>query len=205
MRKALIALSLLVIIIGLAFWLAHPARVADIDSFAACVKAGFPVSDTNPPTCDDGHQTYTGPLGSPGPSAQPLETLDYSILVEGDSKGAYPAKNQLITTQAQWQSFWREVHTGLPSTPPLIPVDFGKYSVIALTMGPEPTQSYSIRMLSIGRSAQATVVDVELREPAQDCKLPALKTDPYFLAQVPKLDQPPRFETSTATRSCSVP
>lgn len=201
--KWLIVAGIVAVLIIAFIIIFHPGTSAAVDSYKECVSAGYPVTSTNPPVCNDGHKNFVGPLASQAPVVEEnIQTLDYTILVEGDSKGVYPAKNQVITSQAAWQSFWRAVHSKLPSLPPLLPVDFSKNDVIALTMGVEPTGSYSIHMLSLVQNGQSYQAVVEYRQPGPDCKLPTLKTDPYFLASVPKLHGPVAFETSTATNNC---
>lgn len=202
-RKLLIALIILAALITVGVVLFNPIRLALIDSFAECAKAGFPVEQTDPPTCDDGRQTFTGPKGTPLPSMAPVEELEFQVLVEGDSRGTYPAKSQLITSQAQWQNYWLQVHKALSPLPNLIPVDFSKNDVIALNMGPEPTDGYSLSLLSLVSSGQEVTASVQLRQPGQNCGLPPKSTGPYYIALVPKLAASLKFDTATVTHKCS--
>lgn len=201
-RKVTVGFAVLLVLAGITVWLLRPDRLAQIDSFAECVKAGFPVQETQPPTCNDGRQTYAGPAGTPLPTMEPIQDLDYQVLVEGDSEGTYPAKNQLITTAAAWQAFWKEVHRSISPLPNLIPVDFSQNDVIALNMGPQPTDGYSIRLLSLVTSGGQVTASVQLRQPGKDCRLPTKATGPYYLAMVPKISAPLKYSLTTVTRNC---
>ena len=202
-RKFLIILAAAFLAVTGVWIIFGPGYFARLDSFKECANAGFPVTDTNPPTCNDGSKTFVGPLGTPEPSAVAYQTIDFQVLVEGDSQGTYPAKNQLITSQAAWQSFWIQVHRQLPATPNLIPVDFSKYDVVALTLGPKPTDGYTVRLLSLSAAGADFTADVQIREPAQSCKLPAKATGPYYLAQVPKVTGHLKFQVNTVAHTCS--
>jgi hypothetical protein len=201
-RKVLIIIAVLALLLIGGWIIFGPGYFARIDSFKECSNAGYPVSDTNPPTCNDGAKTFVGPLGTPEPPAVAYQTIDFQVLVEGDSQGSYPAKNQLITSQAAWQSFWVSVHRQLPATPNLIPVDFRKNDVIALTLGSKPTDGYTVRLLSLVNAGADFKADVQVRTPGKGCVLPTKATGPYYMAMVPKITGKLNFQVSTVTHDC---
>ena len=201
-RKTLIILALIILVILGGWIIFGPGYFARIDSFKECANAGFPVTDTNPPTCNDGDKTFVGPLGTPLPAAQAYQTIEFQTLVEGDSKGTYPAKNQLITSQAAWQSFWTAVHRQLPVMPNILPVDFSKNDVIAVTLGPKPTDGYTVRLLSLSTTGQQFKADIQVGMPGKGCNLPAHATGPYHLVMVPKITGPLTYEVNTVAHDC---
>lgn len=199
--RALVLIGL-ILTVSLAIWLFSPRSTASIDSYTACATAGYPVSDTFPTTCNDGVHTFVGPAASPSPSAAPVTALQYEVLVDGDSLGTYPKSQLVITSHTQWVQYWNAVHAGLPTIPPILPVDFTSSQVVAMNEGPEPTDGYSLAVTSVATSASGTIVNLIRTVPVPACHAAHKNSNEYLLVQTPKLTTPVSFDITTQPRRC---
>jgi len=200
MKPKLVAAGVVLIVAGAVLLAAR--FTWPIDSFAKCAADGNPVSGTEPPTCSDGSHRFVGPRSSPAPSSPPIESLMYQLLVSGDSDGNYPRAQKLITAAADWQRYWREVHSGLASIPPILPVDFTTSSVIALTEGQQQTGGYGLRITGINTGPTGTIVRVTETIPSITCNVTQAISNRYFIARTPKLTEPVSFRITTDHHRC---
>lgn len=183
-----------------------------VATFEECLKAGHKLIEGDPQTCTDGKRTFaaaeqTAPEPAPQPAAPEdvITMAQQQMLVDGDARGQYPARRQVIRTPAAWQAFWNEVHAAITPRPALLPVDFSKHSVIALTAGPslKAGRHLSVTSVEIGKSGST----VYLRElvPAANCPTGKAVSNPYTLVQTEKLSEPVKYEVMTRERKCASP
>ncbi len=183
-------------------WIARPIETAPIDSYARCAAAGNPITQTDPPVCVIGAEHFVGPASSPTATAPPTNAQPFDLLVAGDSRGAYPRRQEAITSQGAWEQYWRTVHASISPLPPLLPVDFTTSEVLAVSQGRQPNGGYDVKITNIMTSATGTVVDVVETSPAATCHAPAVPTDPYMIVRTIKLPEPVIFRLTTQKRSC---
>jgi hypothetical protein len=174
-----------------------------IDSYAACTQAGFPVLQTEPPICRDGNRSFNGtpdPVASAGPAQT---TIPFEILVDGDTRTKLPAQLQtLVSTQAAWLSFWSHVHAGLPTLPPLLPVDFATSSVVAISLGPQTTTGFGLKITNISESPTGTVVSYTKTTPTITCQVTPAVSNPYLIVRTPTVTRPISFHLTTELHHC---
>jgi hypothetical protein len=183
-------------------WLVTGRVTEPIDSYAECVAAGHPVLESSPPICRAGGHNFRGPISSPEPSSEAVESQPFKLLVDGSSPGQYPRRQEVIRTQAQWEQYWRLVHTGA-ATPPLLPVDFATQHVVALSLGRQVTGGYDIKVAGITTSRSGTVIDVTEIATAPGCPVhSAPQTNPYFIVQTAHLPEPVSFRITAGQRTC---
>jgi len=184
-------------------WLVAATATSPLDSFAQCALAGYTVSDTNPPICDDSHTVYLGPVASATPAPVAVAAQDFELLVDGDSHSNYPRGWQVITTQADWVKYWSAVHAALPTLPPLLPVDFSRLDVVALSEGHEPTSGYSLKITEIAAGPGGSVVDITESFPTITCTVtPDPPTNRYYIVDTAKLSAPVSFRLTSEPRQC---
>jgi len=200
--RLVLALGITGLLLWLGLLLFTPKLTAPIDSFATCANAGYPVAETNPPTCSDGRHTYRGPDVSKSTAADALESVPFEILVDGDSGGRYPQTHEIITTQPDWEAYWSKIHSSLATLPPILPVDFSQYDVIALSEGPQPTTGYNLKITSISTSNSGSDVYVTETIPTITCTESETTTNRYFLASTFKLTEPINFKYTTEKHQC---
>jgi hypothetical protein len=174
-----------------------------VDSYAACVEAGYPVTDSNPPVCRAGQFNFTGQTLAVTPTPVPVNVLPFELLVDGDTHTSLPTEHHLfINNGADWQAYWRRAHAGVTPFPPIIAVDFSKHSILAAGLGPKPTGGYNIKFTSVTTGAAGTTVYVTETTPAISCALTQAITNKYDIIRTAKLTEPVSFRRSPATRTC---
>jgi hypothetical protein len=199
-----VGLVVLVIFAAIAFWAIHKHRTV-IDSFDSCAAAGYPISTTDPQTCSANHHTYVEAESSPATSTStgPTGTSQtYTVLVSGDSRGTYPQKQQVITTQAAWTAFWAQVNAKVSPFPPILPVDFSQDEVIALTEGPKPSGGYALELTGVLAGTSSASVAYDEIVPGEACTTATGPTDYYLLASTPKTTGPVSFTSTKVRRKC---
>ena len=201
-RRDLVALGTVVLALALVIFIQPQTSALNITSFAECADAGYPITETDPQSCSYEHQTYLGPRSIPAP-LNVVTSAPFDLLVEGDSRGQYPQRQQIFTTASGWTEYWRSVHAGLSTIPPILPVDFNHFNVIALNEGTKPTDGYGLKVTSITVTGQGTVVYVSETIPGGRCKVAATPTSPYFIAETPVLTPPVSFRVSSNDHQCS--
>jgi hypothetical protein len=193
---------MLVVVVAAAAALAHPWETNPIDSYAACMADGNPVTETYPPVCHDGARAFRGPGTVQPPVQSPLASQDFTLLVEGDSRGAYPRREEVITTQAGWQRYWREVHASLASQPPLLPVDFAASVVVAISEGKQMTSGYNLTITGITTSQTGSTVAYTESIPTIGCTVAQTASNRYLIIRTPKLPEPVIFRKTAVKRQC---
>jgi hypothetical protein len=174
-----------------------------IDSYAACTEAGYPVTDSYPPVCRYGKRNFVGPADTAPSAPAALETVDHMTLVDGDTRGPYPPRGQvLIDNQADWEAYWRLAHTGISPLPPMLPVDFSQYSVAAASLGTEQTNGYLLKVTNVTRGAAGSYVDLTESIPTFSCKVTPMITNRYLIVRTPKLTEPVHFRLTSQPRKC---
>jgi hypothetical protein len=201
-HRRIIVVAGVIVMLGLTAWLLKGRLTEPIDSYAACVKAGYPVMESDPPACAAGGRTFVGPRTSPTPTPEVGEAQEFQLLVEGDSGGAYPQRQEIITTQTAWQRYWTGVHANIKPAPPILPVDFTTSNVVALSTGQKPTTGYNLKITGIFTTSAGTTVDVTEQAPDGTCMLAQKITNRYLIVRTPKLKEPVSFRTSAQKRSC---
>lgn len=178
-------------------------RTEPIDSYEACVEAGYPVLESNPPVCRANNHNFTGtplPIASP---QEPTSSVLFELLVDGDTKAEQPVHGQqVITTQDQWQAYWAETHVGMSQSPPIIPVDFASSQVVVASLGIKPTGGYGLRVTSISASGRGTVVNLTETTPGQRCIVTDAQSNRYVIVRTPILTSPVNFNVNRAQRDC---
>lgn len=202
---SIVAATVAVMLIGVAviWFLNHrPAKVTDFNS---CILAGYNPSNGDPQTCSDGHHTYvaaSSSTSSTGP-AEPAETAQsYSVLVQGDTEGDYPARQQVVATQAAWTSLWGQLYAKLNPGPPLLPVDFSQDEVVVLTDGPKPSGGYSLEVTGVATSTAGTTVDYQAFSPQGRCTQNLTPTDPVVAIVTAKTNGPVTYAVTPQSRKC---
>jgi len=194
--------GLAVTAVGVA-WALRGQATEPVDSYAQCIAAGYPTTSTGPPVCRARGRTFRGPSPSPAPTPPPATSQPFELLVHGDSHGNYPDRQEVIRTLADWQRYWRQVHTGLTSPPPLPPVDFNSSAVIAFSYGQKPTGGYDIKLADVMTGPAGTAIDVVQTVPGEGCVVAAAVTNPYFIARVATLPEPVAFRLTVQKHHCN--
>jgi hypothetical protein len=202
-RRRLIIAAGCAVIVWAGAWQLAGASTEQIDSFADCAQAGYAITDTNPPACDADSHFFLGPKATPAPPLPAATSVQFWILVDGDTGQTYPQTDQVIATSSEWQTYWSKVHAGLPTLPPILPVNFTTNQTVAISEGPMPTTGYNLEITSIMTSATGTTVYVTEQIPTVTCKVSNTRSDRYFIVETTKLATPVSFVTTANHRQCN--
>jgi hypothetical protein len=201
-RRLLLAAVVVLAYVAIGTYLSRGKVISAPDSYAGCRNAGYPFTDTDPPSCDDGTHTFVGAYAQPTPTPAAVTSIPFDILVDGDSGGNYPAGQLFINSQNAWQAYWSTVHAGLHTLPPIIPVDFTQSDVAAFSSGPEPTSGYALSVTSVNGSVTGTVVYATLSVPSVTCKVTFAQSNRYYIVRTPILTPPVTFQVTTTHKIC---
>ena len=143
--------------------------------------------------------------GSRGPRCnKPFETV-----IGAGVSGVRDAQRRVIETEAEWCSFWSEVHAFLLPSPPcdLMGVDFSREAVLIVALGPRPNSCYGVHVDSVhgGVGSDNRVVRYRETTPGPDCACAMVITHPYHAVKVDKPVGRVRFVGENATYSCDPP
>lgn len=192
----------IIVIIG-CWWLYGRGTARTISSFAECAEAGYPVTESNPPLCRYGNRTFLGPERPETTPSAAISNIDFDILVDGDTHQDIPAHGQaFINTPAEWQAYWRSVHAGLATLPPLIPVDFADTSVVAVSLGAQATSGYGLKITTITADEAGATVNVTETAPTITCTVAQVTTNRYLIVRTAKLTPPVKFRITPDKRHC---
>jgi hypothetical protein len=206
-RRAIVLAAAGVWALILGAWALHAYSTELVDSYAKCADEGYPLSDTDPVTCTAGGHTFLGPRPTAAPATAATEpatgeSVPFDILVNGDSGSDYPNRQEVIITDAAWRSYWRDIHAGQKNLPPLLPVDFTKNQVVALSEGQQSTGGYNLKVTSVVTGPRGSVVNVTESIPTVTCKVTQSITNRYFIVRTPVLRTPVSFRITTDHHRC---
>jgi hypothetical protein len=198
--ELIVAAGLVLILAALVL---QPSLTSPIDSYAACVEAGYPVLDSEPPVCREGSRNFTGTPQPKPTAAPPISNINFEILVNADTGSAIPEHGQqFIKSPAAWEAYWRGVHGGLPTLPPLLPVDFSQNNVVGVSLGQKPTAGYNLKISSISSTSAGTVVSLTETTPTITCKVAYHFSNRYLIVRTPQLVEPVSFRVTSENRRC---
>lgn len=194
----------LFIFIGLLFgisivWYLQSKPVA-VRDYRQCRAYGYPISGTSPQVCMAAGKIYPGPFVV----KKVPETIDipYQAIASISGSGNYPEKNDIITTQSQWEKYWDLIHIGSDTKPFLPHIDFTKKTLVAITEGPHNSRAVGIQILSVKSSASETIVSASVSKPGETCKAESVKYDPTMIIAFDIPTTPIRFDIKGRSQEC---
>jgi len=129
-------------------------------------------------------------------------SLNHWLITEGGECNIISPKEFYIDNQTDWESFWANL-TGTSDMPP--DVDFGQYSVVAVTMGIQERGMYFPdlrRVLLVSGSSPKYVAHYNYVYPDAGCYSTYIPTVPYGIWKIEKPDYPLEFDRSDVEMTC---
>ncbi len=108
----------------------------------------------------------------------------------------------VIRTQDEFQRFWDRFFARRTDRP-MPTIDFTTQMVVVVTMGPQPTTGYAVRITDVSRSGRGIVVHVTTISPGPNCAVGQVRTFPVAVSRLRKTDLAVQFEFTRSTRDCS--
>jgi hypothetical protein len=114
------------------------------------------------------------------------------------------AVNQVISSQAQWKSFYKKHSFGiLNPTIPVLPVNFNKQQVIVIASGAKGTGGYTTLVANVYDIDNTLVINGLVINPASGCAVIQQVTYPAAIIAVPKTKKPLQFNISNVLEQCN--
>ena len=94
-----------------------------------------------------------------------------------------------IESSKAWAGLWATF-----TKEPAPPVDFSRFQIIGIFLGPRPTGGYRAEIVELRPTETSLLVRYQETSPAAGVSAPEGATAPYTLRQIPRSDLPIRFE-----------
>ena len=140
--------------------------------------------------------------------SSPVEpTTDFALTSLSETEDATAADVQtestwVIRDQDQFQRIWDRFFARRFDRP-MPAIDFSTQMVVVVTMGPQPTAGYAVRITGVSRNDRGIVVHVTTSSPGPNCTVAQVRTLPTAFSRLRKTDRPVQFEFTRTTRDCA--
>lgn len=110
----------------------------------------------------------------------------YDIFQKGTYSGIKEAMTKVITTQAEWEEWWKK-HVSVIVPQPLVPeVDFTTSVLAVITLGEKPTSGYQIVLKTIEFNGDDIEVTYRTTSPPDHGFTLQVLTQPYLVLRIQK-------------------
>ena len=140
--------------------------------------------------------------------SSPVEpTTDFALTSLSETEDATATDVQaestwVIRDQDQFQRIWDRFFARRFDRP-MPTIDFTTQMVVVVTMGPQPTAGYAVRITRVSRNERGIVVHVTTSSPGPNCTVAQVRTLPTAFSRLRKTDRPVHFEFTRTTRDCT--
>ncbi len=125
-----------------------------------------------------------------------LESVNTPISTIGDRR------RLVLDNAADWVEFWNELQAVVIPAPPPPNIDFGRYIVIAATMGQQPSGGYAVELDEVFETDGTIFTIVVEVTPAPGCARPPVITAPAAAIRIDRVDSRIQFVEETRAASC---
>lgn len=112
--------------------------------------------------------------------------IEVEKIAEGSFCGVESASNQLISSQAEWESLWRQVTANRSPVPPLPEINFEEKQILACFIGTQNSGGHTALIQEVTVNDEKYQVKVIHTKPGADCFVTDVLTQPYFIGAVSK-------------------
>lgn len=122
------------------------------------------------------------------------ETIDFTVVDEGDTASDYPDRQGMcVDSLSKWRSLWEQLHRYTIPQPVLPEIDFTQYMLIAVFAGEKKSGSYSVQVQQVRETKQALIVHTVVKSPDPDQVVIAQIIYPYQIVKIPRSGLPVNF------------
>lgn len=118
---------------------------------------------------------------------------ELTTLARGTYSGITSQEAVLITNLAQWDELWRRHANRFDPPPARPPVDFDRFSVIALFLGERPTGGYAVTVTQVRAEGERLIITAQEHRPGPEAIVTQALTQPYHMVAIPKVSQNARL------------
>lgn len=112
--------------------------------------------------------------------------VTYDVFQKGTYSGIKEAMAKVITTQAEWEDFWKKHTSVIVPQPPIPEVDFATSELAAITLGEKSTSGYQIVVKSVEFNGDDIEVTYRTTSPPDHGFTLQVLTQPYLVLRIQK-------------------
>ncbi len=129
--------------------------------------------------------------------------IKFEQLASGAYSGISDARQVLLTSSAQWEKLWAEIHKFERPQPEMLKVDFSNRWLIACFMGTKGSGGYQLEINRIQLQKNQLAIYTTHREPGKNCIATMALTQPYMVVSIEKQKvEKTEFYTSSLKEDC---
>ncbi len=128
--------------------------------------------------------------------------LPMEVVINGTYSGVEVKREAVINNNEDYQKLMSEVYNNLDQMPRIPVVDFTKYTLIAVFIGPRNTGGYMVNIDSINDGNKSVSVSVVEETPGKNCNTMQVITRPYTIVKIPKTDKKAVFNYKQIVKDC---
>lgn len=128
--------------------------------------------------------------------------LPMELVINGTYSGVEAKKELILNNNDEYQKLMSEVYNNLDQMPRIPVVDFTKYTLIAVFIGPRNTGGYMVNIDSINDGNKSVSVSVVEETPGKNCNTMQIVTRPYTIVKIPKTDKKAVFTYKQIVKDC---
>ena len=117
--------------------------------------------------------------------AQNRGRIEFSTVAEGATGGLVNARDQVITSAAEWEALWNELHSDESPIPPLPDVDFTQKMIIVTALGDQGQIGHKIKITKLVSVTlgQLPWIKVNIEEARMDGPVQEITYRPYHIIE----------------------
>lgn len=145
----------------------------------------------------------TTPPNETPPGTVTLATEPVEEVAQSAYTGIEDRRRVVFRTQAEWETFWRELTRNTSPAEPTPEIDFSRRIVIAAAMGLRSSGGFAIEITTVRATGDELLVEVLETSPGPSCAVTMALTAPVTAVSVERRAGPVSFIERAETRDCN--
>lgn len=112
--------------------------------------------------------------------------VTFDVFQKGTYSGIKDAMTKVITTQAEWEEFWKKHVSVIVPQPPVPEVDFNTSVLAVITLGEKPSSGYQIVLKTVEFNGDDIEVTYHTTSPPEHGFTLQVVTQPYIVLRIQK-------------------
>lgn len=132
---------------------------------------------------------------------QTMPTITYEVLLEGTFSGIREPLQKVISTNEEWEDFWKKHVSVIVPQPPVPEIDFENTVVAAIFAGEKNKSGYQVRLKEVVPEGKDVILRYKLVEPPENSFTLTVITQPFILVKIPKPEGTVQLTQQQATET----
>jgi hypothetical protein len=138
----------------------------------------------------------------PGMPRQAVAVPTETVLAVTQWSGYTAPERRVITSDADWDAAWAQIHAGRTPMPPRPHVDFSRDVVILAAMGSRPSTGFGVTITEVRVHAGTFYVRVTEQSPGRGCNVGDAMTSPVHAVRAPREATSAQFVLARVETRC---